>query len=106
MIHCLLSKHPECIPADETLTSHTTRTFFLWRGSFVLKMGRLTVVAVVAVLFSLFMEAEANPFVYSYERLRIGGLIFGGFLFLGGVIFILHNKCSFRNKKGENDSEI
>uniref|UniRef100_A0A8C6NLA9 Uncharacterized protein n=1 Tax=Nothobranchius furzeri TaxID=105023 RepID=A0A8C6NLA9_NOTFU len=35
---------------------------------------------VLAVLFSLFMEAEAN-----YERLRIGGLIFTGLLIAGGV---------------------
>lgn len=28
MIRCLLSKHAECFPADETLTSHTARTFF------------------------------------------------------------------------------
>lgn len=32
MICCLLYKHPECIPADETLTSQTTRTFCLRRG--------------------------------------------------------------------------
>ncbi|KAL6108860.1 uncharacterized protein ACO6RY_12116 [Pungitius sinensis] len=69
-------------------------------------MGHLTLVAVIGVLFSLFMEAEANPFVYSYERLRIGGLIFSGFCFFGGIAFLFHNKCSTRNKKVENDSEI
>lgn len=31
MIHCLFSKHPQCIPADETLTSLTTRTLFRGR---------------------------------------------------------------------------
>lgn len=31
MIRCLLSKHPQCIPADETLTSLITRTLFLGR---------------------------------------------------------------------------
>lgn len=35
-IHCLLSKHPECIPAEGTLTSHTTRTRFLRREKGVL----------------------------------------------------------------------
>lgn len=29
MIPCLLSKHPECVPAEGTLTSHATRTLFL-----------------------------------------------------------------------------
>uniref|UniRef100_A0AAQ4QLF8 FXYD domain-containing ion transport regulator n=1 Tax=Gasterosteus aculeatus aculeatus TaxID=481459 RepID=A0AAQ4QLF8_GASAC len=72
-----------------------------------LKMGRLTAVAVIAVLFTLFMEAEANPFAYNYERLRIGGMIFCGFCFFGGIAFVVRNKCSMRNKKGEDDnSEI
>lgn len=35
-IHCLLSKHPKCIPAEGTLTSHTTRTRFLRREKGVL----------------------------------------------------------------------
>ncbi|XP_042346686.1 FXYD domain-containing ion transport regulator 11 [Plectropomus leopardus] len=107
MSRCLLSKHPECIPADETLTSHTTRTLFLGRGRTVLKMGHLTVVAVLAVLFTLFMETEANPFAYNYERLRIGGLICACLLFAGGLSVILYNRCSNRNKKVEDDnSEI
>uniref|UniRef100_A0A8P4GR46 FXYD domain-containing ion transport regulator n=1 Tax=Dicentrarchus labrax TaxID=13489 RepID=A0A8P4GR46_DICLA len=73
----------------------------------VLKMGHLTVVTVMAVLFSLFMETEANPFVYNYERLRIGGLICACLLVAGGLGVILYNKCSRTDKKGEDDnSEI
>ncbi|XP_054869570.1 FXYD domain-containing ion transport regulator 11 isoform X2 [Amphiprion ocellaris] len=105
MIRCLLSKHPECIPADETLTSRTTRTFFLRRGR-TLTMGNLTLVALIAVLFSFFTETEANPFVYNYERLRIGGLICACLLVAGGVSVILYNRCSRKNKAEDDNSEI
>ncbi|XP_070690901.1 FXYD domain-containing ion transport regulator 11 [Pempheris klunzingeri] len=70
----------------------------------VLKMGRLDVVAIVAVLFTLFMETEANPFVYNYERLRIGGLICSCLLVAGGFSVLLYNRCSRKNKKVEDDS--
>ncbi|XP_054478116.1 FXYD domain-containing ion transport regulator 11 [Anoplopoma fimbria] len=70
-------------------------------------MGHLTVVAVMAVLFTLFMEAEANPFAYNYERLRIGGLVCASLLFIGGLSIIFYNRCSTKNKKVEDDnSEI
>uniref|UniRef100_A0A672FUA5 FXYD domain-containing ion transport regulator n=1 Tax=Salarias fasciatus TaxID=181472 RepID=A0A672FUA5_SALFA len=70
-------------------------------------MGHLTVVAFLAALFSLFVETEANPFVYNYERLRIAGLICASLLVAGGVSVLLYNKCSNRNRKGEDDnSEI
>ncbi|XP_035528621.1 FXYD domain-containing ion transport regulator 11 [Morone saxatilis] len=70
-------------------------------------MGRLTVVTVMAVLFSLFMETEANPFVYNYERLRIGGLIFACLLVAGGIVLVFYKKCSTKDKKAEDDnSEI
>nr|AHB86583.1 FXYD domain-containing ion transport regulator 11 [Scatophagus argus] len=70
-------------------------------------MGHLTVVAVLAVLFSLFMGTEANPFVYNYDRLRIGGLICASLLVAGGIGVILYNRCSRKNKKAEdNSSEI
>ncbi|XP_049439008.1 FXYD domain-containing ion transport regulator 11 [Epinephelus fuscoguttatus] len=70
-------------------------------------MGHLNVVAVMAVFFSLFMETEANPFVYNYERLRIAGLICACLLFAGGLTIILYNKCTTRSKKVEDDnSEI
>ncbi|XP_037130702.1 FXYD domain-containing ion transport regulator 11 isoform X2 [Syngnathus acus] len=63
-----------------------------------LKMGHFTLLAVIAVLFSLFAETEAGSFVYNYERLRIAGLICSGFLFFGGLAVILYNKCSRGSK--------
>ncbi|CAK6954309.1 FXYD domain-containing ion transport regulator 11 [Scomber scombrus] len=57
-------------------------------------MRHLTLVTVIAVLFTLFVETEANPFVYNYERLRIGGLICACLLVAGGISVILYNKCS------------
>uniref|UniRef100_A0A8C5GF15 FXYD domain-containing ion transport regulator n=1 Tax=Gouania willdenowi TaxID=441366 RepID=A0A8C5GF15_GOUWI len=70
-------------------------------------MGRLILLAFVAVLFNLFVETEANPFVYNYERLRIGGLICAFLLMAGGVSVILYHKCHRENKKVEDDnSEI
>ncbi|XP_075321118.1 FXYD domain-containing ion transport regulator 11 [Odontesthes bonariensis] len=56
-------------------------------------MGRFTLVAFTAVLFSLFMETEANPFVYNYERLKIGGLVFACLLVAGGVGLLFYNQC-------------
>ncbi|XP_023266198.1 FXYD domain-containing ion transport regulator 11-like [Seriola lalandi dorsalis] len=67
-------------------------------------MGQITLVAVMAVLFSLFMETEANPFVYNYERLRIGGLVCACFLVAGGFGVLFYNRCSGKNKKAEDDS--
>ncbi|XP_077382730.1 FXYD domain-containing ion transport regulator 11 [Festucalex cinctus] len=67
-------------------------------------MSHLTLVAVIAVLFTLFTETEASAFVYNYERLRIVGLICSGLLFFGGVGILLYNKCSKRSKKVEDDS--
>ncbi|XP_067458347.1 FXYD domain-containing ion transport regulator 11 [Thunnus thynnus] len=70
-------------------------------------MGHLNLVAVMAVLFTLFMETEANPFVYNYERLRIGGLICACLLVAGGLSVLLYNKCSRKGRKVEDDnSEI
>ncbi|XP_029928287.1 FXYD domain-containing ion transport regulator 11 [Myripristis murdjan] len=67
-------------------------------------MGPHTVVALTAVLFALFTETEANPFVYNYDRLRIGGLICACFLVVGGISVILYNRCAQRNKKSDDDS--
>uniref|UniRef100_A0A3P9PF69 FXYD domain-containing ion transport regulator n=1 Tax=Poecilia reticulata TaxID=8081 RepID=A0A3P9PF69_POERE len=39
-----------------------------------------------SVLFSIFMETEAN-----YERLRIGGLVFAGLLIIGSVFLLVCN---------------
>uniref|UniRef100_A0A3Q3ELC5 FXYD domain-containing ion transport regulator n=2 Tax=Labrus bergylta TaxID=56723 RepID=A0A3Q3ELC5_9LABR len=72
-----------------------------------MKMGQLNVLAVMAVLFSLFMETEANPFIYNYERLRIGGLICSCLLFGAGLLAILYTRCNRKQKKAEDDnSEI
>ncbi|XP_034409545.1 FXYD domain-containing ion transport regulator 11 [Cyclopterus lumpus] len=76
-------------------------------SSVVFKMGHLTVVTVVAVLFTLFMETEANPFIYNYVRLRIGGLVCASLLFIGGLSILLYTRCTMKNKKVEDDnSEI
>ncbi|KAK2844241.1 hypothetical protein Q5P01_010900 [Channa striata] len=73
-------------------------------SSVMLKMGHLTLVAVMAVLFALFVEAEANPFVYNYERLRIGGLVCTGLLVAGGVSVLLYKRCPKKSRKAEDDS--
>uniref|UniRef100_A0A3Q2DG01 FXYD domain-containing ion transport regulator n=1 Tax=Cyprinodon variegatus TaxID=28743 RepID=A0A3Q2DG01_CYPVA len=59
-------------------------------------MGHITLVTFLAALFSIFMEAEANPFVYNYERLRIGGLIFACLLIGGGIGLVVYNQCAKR----------
>ncbi|XP_010767043.1 FXYD domain-containing ion transport regulator 11 isoform X2 [Notothenia coriiceps] len=70
-------------------------------------MGHLTIVAVIAVLFTLFAEIEANPFAYNYQRLRIGGLVCASLLFAGGLMVLLYTRCTRKNKKVEDDnSEI
>ncbi|KAF7649660.1 hypothetical protein LDENG_00137870 [Lucifuga dentata] len=49
-----------------TFLCHTHTLFCIGTySSVVLKMGHLTIAAVIAVLFALFMEAEANAFVYT-----------------------------------------
>ncbi|XP_017265328.1 FXYD domain-containing ion transport regulator 11 [Kryptolebias marmoratus] len=69
-------------------------------------MGRLTLVAFIAALFSLFMETEANPFYYNYERLRIGGLVIACLLIAGGISLVFYKTCSRGIKKQDNNSEI
>ncbi|KAL3060616.1 hypothetical protein OYC64_015050 [Pagothenia borchgrevinki] len=70
-------------------------------------MGHLTIVALIAVLFTLFVEIEANPFAYNYQRLRIGGLVCASLLFVGGLMVVLYTRCTGKNKKVEDDnSEI
>ncbi|XP_026149433.1 FXYD domain-containing ion transport regulator 11 [Mastacembelus armatus] len=67
-------------------------------------MGQLNFLAVIAVLFSLFVEAEANPFVYNYESLRIGGLVCTGLLVAGGVSVLLYKQCPRKSRKVEDGS--
>ncbi|XP_005799064.1 FXYD domain-containing ion transport regulator 11-like [Xiphophorus maculatus] len=70
-------------------------------------MGRLSLVTLLAVLFSIFMETEANPFVYNYERLRIGGLVFTCLLIIGAVLLLVYKDCSRKlSRKRDNDGDI
>ncbi|XP_054897736.1 FXYD domain-containing ion transport regulator 11 [Poeciliopsis prolifica] len=70
-------------------------------------MGHLSLVTLLAVLFSIFMETEANPFVYNYERLRIGGLVFTCLLIVGAILLLTYNRCSRKSSgKTNNDSDI
>ncbi|KAM6972882.1 FXYD domain-containing ion transport regulator 6 [Aplochiton taeniatus] len=38
-------------------------------------------------------EKELDPFVYNYESLRIGGLVFAVVLFTLGILLILSRRC-------------
>nr|XP_046245102.1 FXYD domain-containing ion transport regulator 6 [Scatophagus argus] len=38
-------------------------------------------------------KKEENPFVYDYETLRIGGLVFAVVLFALGILLILSRRC-------------
>uniref|UniRef100_A0AAZ3PD82 FXYD domain-containing ion transport regulator n=2 Tax=Oncorhynchus tshawytscha TaxID=74940 RepID=A0AAZ3PD82_ONCTS len=70
----------------------------------VYKMSQFSVLVMLAVLCAFFVEIEANPFVYNYERLRIGGLIIAGLLVAGGLFVLLNPKCTRKNKKSEDDT--
>uniref|UniRef100_A0A3B3WGZ3 FXYD domain-containing ion transport regulator n=1 Tax=Poecilia mexicana TaxID=48701 RepID=A0A3B3WGZ3_9TELE len=69
-------------------------------------MGQLSLVTLLAVLFSIFMETEANPFVYNYERLRIGGLVFACMLIAGAVGLLFYNQCRRPSQKKDNEGDI
>nr|XP_023656904.1 FXYD domain-containing ion transport regulator 11-like isoform X2 [Paramormyrops kingsleyae] len=80
-------------------------------------MGRFSALVLLAVLSVFFNEVEAskqtpanfvfrehlkhqtNPFVYNYERLRIGGLVFTCLLVAG-------NKCKGTKKTDEEAGQI
>ncbi|KAJ8287619.1 hypothetical protein COCON_G00002780 [Conger conger] len=68
------------------------------------KMGQFSALVLLAVACAFFTEAEANPFVYNYERLRIGGLIFACLLVIGGASILLWNRCRRGNKKDEDNT--
>ncbi|KAM8847060.1 FXYD domain-containing ion transport regulator 11 [Synchiropus splendidus] len=68
------------------------------------KMEHFTLVAVLAVFFTFIAGAEANPFVYNYERLRIIGLICSGILVAGGLSVLLYNRCTKKNVKEVDDN--
>ncbi|KAK7146865.1 hypothetical protein R3I94_009647 [Phoxinus phoxinus] len=66
-------------------------------------MKKLTELVLLTVLLALFSQAEANPFVYNYEALRIGGLIFTALLVAGGVTVLCWGQCK-QKRKGEEDA--
>ncbi|KAG1943855.1 FXYD domain-containing ion transport regulator [Pimephales promelas] len=70
------------IIAAYVLLKRSERAQQCFRG---LKMKKLTELVLLTVLLALFSQAEANPFVYNYEALRIGGLVFTALLVAGGV---------------------
>ncbi|XP_073702592.1 FXYD domain-containing ion transport regulator 11 isoform X2 [Garra rufa] len=61
-------------------------------------MSQLTELVLLAVFLALFGQTEANPFVYNYEALRIGGLVFTGLLVAGGVGVLCWGQCKPRRK--------
>ncbi|XP_055067151.1 FXYD domain-containing ion transport regulator 11 [Paramisgurnus dabryanus] len=61
---------------------------------------------VLTVLLTLFSQAEANPFVYNYEALRIGGLVFTALLVAGGVTVLCWGQCKPKRKSSEDASQI
>uniref|UniRef100_A0A3P8Z2T2 FXYD domain-containing ion transport regulator n=1 Tax=Esox lucius TaxID=8010 RepID=A0A3P8Z2T2_ESOLU len=70
-------------------------------------MGQFSTLVLLAVLFAFFTETEANPFVYNYERLRIGGVIIACLLVVGGLAVLFQKRCTRKNKKSDdNTSEI
>ncbi|XP_073441769.1 FXYD domain-containing ion transport regulator 6 [Dendrobates tinctorius] len=42
-------------------------------------------------------KKETNPFIYDYESLRIGGLVFAVVLFTLGILLILSRRCRCNN---------
>ncbi|XP_067365471.1 FXYD domain-containing ion transport regulator 11 [Channa argus] len=112
--HVHISLHPKQRGgADVTYSGKTENSVFQTDrlssapgpvSSVMLKMGHFTLVVILAVLFTLFMEAEANPFVYNYERLRIGGLVCTGLLVAGGLTVLLYKQCPKRSKKADDDN--
>uniref|UniRef100_A0AAR2KNB2 FXYD domain-containing ion transport regulator n=1 Tax=Pygocentrus nattereri TaxID=42514 RepID=A0AAR2KNB2_PYGNA len=62
---------------------------------------------VLLTVFSAFLsEAEANPFVYNYDRLRIGGIIFTILLVIGAIFVLFHDKCGKKKKDEEEAGQI
>ncbi|MFT7800679.1 FXYD protein 11 [Arapaima gigas] len=70
------------------------------------KMGRFLGLIVPAVLCAFFLEVEANPFVYNYERLRIGGLVITCLLVAGAVVVLLWNRCKGKKTVSDDSSQI
>ncbi|XP_057196629.1 FXYD domain-containing ion transport regulator 11 [Triplophysa rosa] len=69
-------------------------------------MSQITALVLFTVLLNLFSQAEANPFVYNYEALRIGGLVFTGLLVAGGVGVLCSGQCKSKRKGNADASNI
>ncbi|XP_051575456.1 FXYD domain-containing ion transport regulator 11 [Myxocyprinus asiaticus] len=69
-------------------------------------MSQLTALVLLTVFLTLFSQAEANPFVYNYEGLRIAGLVFTAFLVAGGVGVLCWGQCKPKRKDDEDASKI
>ncbi|KAF7692062.1 hypothetical protein HF521_011029 [Silurus meridionalis] len=59
-----------------------------------------------AFFSALFSDAEANPFVYNYDRLRIGGIVFTVLLVIGAIFLLFHDKCGRKKKNDDAASQI
>ncbi|KAF4076120.1 hypothetical protein AMELA_G00226910 [Ameiurus melas] len=70
------------------------------------KMSRFALLVLLTVFSALFSEADANPFVYNYDRLRIGGIIFTVLLVIGAVVLLFHDKCGKKKKSDDATSHI
>ncbi|KAL7840248.1 hypothetical protein AOLI_G00255710 [Acnodon oligacanthus] len=70
------------------------------------KMKGFTALVLLTVFSAFLSEAEANPFVYNYDRLRIGGIIFTILLVIGALFVLFHDKCGKKKKDEEDASQI
>ncbi|NP_001268947.1 FXYD domain-containing ion transport regulator 11 isoform 1 precursor [Danio rerio] len=69
-------------------------------------MSQLTELVLLTVFLALFSRAEANPFVYNYEALRIGGLVFTCVLVAGAVTALCWGQCKPKRKHDDDASKI
>ncbi|KAK3541372.1 hypothetical protein QTP86_023075, partial [Hemibagrus guttatus] len=47
-----------------------------------------------------------DPFVYNYDRLRIGGIIFTVLLVIGAIVLLFYDKCGTKKKSDDAASQI
>nr|XP_042709180.1 uncharacterized protein LOC101950044 isoform X2 [Chrysemys picta bellii] len=85
---------------------------YSWWGSWRTDMGtRILLLFCWALLGAASAEPpkEHDPFIYDYQSLRIGGLIFAVILFLLGILIILSRRCRCKfnqqQRTGEPDEE-
>ncbi|KAL0984987.1 hypothetical protein UPYG_G00151490 [Umbra pygmaea] len=93
--------------ANQRTSLYLSLTHALVLSWTVFTMAQFSALVFLAVLFAFFAESEANPFVYNYEKLRIGGVIIACLLVVGGLAVLFQKKCTRKTKKSEdNTSEI